>query len=127
MKIMLPALCLGLAIAAGGRFSAEADVRQARAELAALERAGAEEEAEADRLRLEVEVLESAQRFEEVNAATLRLTTPSPEQLSTKDAFAARIGQQAVPTSAPVTSDVIGNAITMSDPETVTAPEGDRP
>ena len=124
MRILTPILCGLLALAAGGRFAAEAQVRETRAELRALERAREEEAARADRLRLEVEVLEAADRFEAVNAQTLQLQAPAPGQLSRRQDFAEAIGRDADEEAAPDGSDLIGNAITMSDPEAT--PQGQR-
>ena len=117
MRIVTPLLCAGLALAAGGRFHAEAQVRESRAALRALERERAAEVARTDRLRLEVEVLEAADRFERVNADTLRLQAPAPEQLSRGDDLAEALGREASAPDAPTGSDVIGNAIRMSDPQ----------
>ena len=117
--ILAPMLCGLLALAAGGRFAAEAQMRESRAELRALERERDAEAARADRLRLEVEVLEAADRFEAVNARTLNLQAPAPEQLSRSEDFAETIGRTAAPVTTPEGSDLIGNAITMSDPEAV--------
>ena len=114
-----PILCGLLALAAGGRFAAEAQLRESRAELRALERDREVEAARADRLRLEVEVLEAADRFEAVNARTLNLQAPGPEQLSRGEDFAETIGRAPAPTATPGDSDLIGNAITMSDPQAV--------
>ena len=118
MRILTPVLACFLALAAAGRFHAEAKVREARGELRGLTEEIAAAAQEESRLRLEVEVLESASRFDEVNDRTLRLRAPEPEQLTTGDDFASRIGRgQGAP--APTDSDVIANAITMSAPEAV--------
>ena len=117
MRILTPILACTLALAAAGRFHAEASVREARGELREARQAlGAEAEAES-RLRLEVEVLESAHRFEEVNARTLQLAAPEPEQLTTGDAFASRIGRDTGGRAAPSDTDLIGSAIKMTAPE----------
>lgn len=117
MRVLTPIFCALLMLAAAGRFAAEAEVRSSRAALRAVERDAAEELARADRLRLEVEVLEAADRFETVNAQTLQLQAPAPDQLSRTEDFAETIGRTAPEASAPEGSDLIGNAITMSDPE----------
>ena len=117
MRILTPILACFLALAAAGRFHAEASVREARGDLHDVREALAAEAAEEARLRLEVEVLESAGRFEEVNDRTLRLRAPEPEQLTTGEDFAARIGQGAEDVSAPSDSDLIANAITMAAPD----------
>ena len=124
MRVLTPILCVLLALAAGGRFAAEAQVRESRAELRALERERDAEAARADRLRLEVEVLEAADRFEAVNARTLNLQAPAPEQLSRRQDFAEAIGREPETEATPRGSDLIGNAITMSDPEAL--PQGQR-
>ena len=113
MRILTPVLACFLALAAAGRFHAEAEVRGARGELRDVRAAIAAEAEEESRLRLEVEVLESAARFDEVNARTLRLAAPEPEQLTTGEDFARRVGQR-TDEAAPTDSDVIGNAITMA-------------
>ena len=113
MRFLTPVLACFLALAAAGRFHAEAQVREARGDLRDVREAIAAEAEEESRLRLEVEVLESAARFDEVNARTLRLAAPEPEQLTTGDDFARRVGQQ-TDEAAPTDSDVIGNAITMA-------------
>ena len=124
MRILTPLFCALLTLAAAGRFAAEAQVRASRAELQALEREAAAEVARADRLRLEVEVLEAADRFEAVNARTLNLQSPAREQLSRTEDFAEVIGREAPEAAVPEGSDLIGNAITLSDPE---AAPGARP
>ena len=121
MRFVTPVLACFLALAAAGRFHAEASVREARGELRDVREASAATLDEEGRLRLEVEVLESAGRFEEVNERTLRLRAPEPEQLTTGDDFAARLGREADSKRLPADSDVIANAITMADPE-ATAP-----
>ncbi|WP_031551094.1 hypothetical protein [Parvularcula oceani] len=117
MRIVTPILCLALAAAAAGRYHAEADVRAARSELSEVEAARLAEEEKAQRLRLEVEVLESAARLEELNAQTIKLAPARAEQLTTRSEFAERIGRPAGrDDSVDAASDIIGNAITMSDP-----------
>lgn len=113
MRILTPLLACFLALAAAGRFHAEAEVREARGELRDVDEAIAAEAEAEGRLRLEVEVLESPARFDEVNERTLRLAAPEPEQLTTGEDFARRVGQGAEE-AAPSDSDVIGNAITMA-------------
>ena len=117
MRLLTPILACFLALAAAGRFHAEASVREARGELRDVREALAAEAVEESRLRLEVEVLESAGRFEEVNDRTLRLRAPEPEQLTTGDDFAVRIGQGTEDTGARADSDLIANAITMTAPD----------
>ena len=127
MRFVLPILACLLAVAAGLRFHAEAETREARAQLRAARAAVEAERAEEARLRLEVEVLESAARFEEVNARTLRLETPEPGQLSTRDAFAERIGREG---AAPKpTGDAIAAAIKLSAPDAAgpASPAGEAP
>ena len=121
MRILTPILCALLALAAAGRFAAEASVREARGELAGVRAEADAEAAKADRLRLEVEVLESASRFEDVNAQTLRLEAPAPDQYTRGTDFARALGREADAEAAPEGSDVIGNAITFADPEAVPA------
>lgn len=116
MRLLTPVLCVLLALAAAGRFKAEAGVREARGDLAAVEAALAEAEDRGERLRLEVEVLESPTRFEEVNEQTLRLEAPRAEQLTTYEDFSEMVGRPVSGPGAPADSDVIGNAITFSDP-----------
>lgn len=120
MRLFTPFLVCCLALAAAGRFHAEASVREAQSDLNTVRGAIAAEAATEARLRLEVEVLESAGRFEEVNQRTLGMRAPEPEQLTTGEDFAARIGRpsEGVARISPE-SDLIANAITMTAPEAV--------
>ena len=123
MRFLTPVLACLLALAAAGRFHAEASARDARADLQETRAALAATRGEEARLRLEVEVLESAGRFEEVNARTLRLAAPEPGQLTTAEEFAERLGEEGARAPMPA-ADVIGSAITMNAPDAAEAPRG---
>lgn len=118
MRLVTPILCVLLAAAAIARFGAEADHRAAARALAAAEERNAVASLAEHRLRLEVEVLESAGRLGDVNARTVGLVPARPSQLTDARRFADAIGREDAPVRvSPRTSDVIGNAITMADPE----------
>ncbi|MBB4659875.1 hypothetical protein [Parvularcula dongshanensis] len=120
IRVLTPALCLMLAAAAAGRYHAEASVREARVELSSVRSALADEEERERRLRMEVEVLESASRLTSLNAQTVGLGAARPEQMTTREDFAAMIGREAKPDHRlDAQADTIGNAITMSDPDAV--------
>lgn len=116
---LVPFLLAGLlALAAAGRFHAEAQVRQVERQLSQLSRDKQKVEGEIERVRLEVEVLESAGRLSELNANHLALRAVRAEQLVDDQAVAQVIGLMAPhkPAALPANADIIGNAIGMIDP-----------
>ncbi len=118
MKIIPFVLTGLLALAAAGRFHAEAEVRGQRVALSAVAEEKREVEADIERVRLEVEVLESAGRLSELNADHLTLRAVRAGQLVGDHEVAGVIGLKAPerPAVVPVDTDVIGNTIGMLDP-----------
>ena len=118
MKFVTMSLVALLAVAAAGRFHAEAKVRQSEIELDRLAEQKEDLNRDIDRVRLDVEVLESAGRLTELNADRLALRTVRAEQLVDDSEFAGVLGMKAPekPSPVPANADVIGNAIGMADP-----------
>lgn len=118
MKYIAIFLALLLAIAAAGRFHAEAEVRKSQREIERLEREANLLSGEVEQARLDVEVLESASRLSDLNAKKLALGTVRAEQLLDDRGFAQVIGLPTEEIKSPVApnADIIGNAIGMADP-----------
>ncbi|MGV6819476.1 MAG: hypothetical protein ACWA5T_03145 [Parvularcula sp.] len=117
MRIITLALSGLLALAAAGRYNAEADVRQREQALDQIKRQIEGVEQDVAKARLDLEVLESASRLSELNSTQLRLKTVRPGQLLDEQTFASMIGVAAPVRDAqlPPDADVIGNAIGMAD------------
>ncbi|RFB04353.1 hypothetical protein [Parvularcula marina] len=118
MKYIAIFLTLILALAAAGRFHAEAQVRKSQDEIDRLDREAERLGAEVEKARLDVEVLESASRLSKLNSSKLALGTVRAEQLLDDRRFAQVIGMPTEEIESPVAknADVIGNAIGMADP-----------
>jgi len=117
MRIITLALSGLLAIAAAGRYNAEADGRQREQSLDQVKREIATVEQDVAKARLDLEVLESASRLSELNSTQLQLKTVRSGQLLDEQTFAGIIGVSAPVRDAqlPPDADVIGNAIGMAD------------
>ncbi|MEM9170666.1 MAG: hypothetical protein AAGC56_13560 [Pseudomonadota bacterium] len=92
MRIIMFVLCALLAAAAAGRYQAEVQVKQKRAEIRTLQADKAREAREIQILRAEIAYLESPERLERIARENTALKPVTGAQLMTADDFAVALG-----------------------------------
>ncbi len=119
MKISTIIFCVFLALAAAGRYKAEAGVRADKADIRAMEREIRDEKAAIEELRLQVEVLESQPRLTDLARRYTDLEPIRPEQLKTARDFAGLISDDPSAVQSldpkPANTELITNAIAFAD------------